>query len=183
MLITNTFMESATHQLSATHLHTTTPHTTTTSDNERIRSIIDGFNIISMEMKDSNNPSNILWKSTNEFINLHNQSCNDTIDIKLPCSILSYKSINRCMTFSSVQLIHKFHIIQHIELYNQLIEQWNFTFGFVIPNSTNTWDNCIEASDSGVVNAQQLSGNLVINTFFYDDQQLVSNFKIRVFYV
>lgn len=148
-------------------------------EQENIHCIIDGFKIVSMDMRDSSSKNKVLWQSTTEFNNLAQA---DTIDIRLPKQVLKCKAVSRTMTFSSVHSMQNFHIEQQILLHDQLIEQWQFTFGFVIPNSTNSWENVIEAADS-VATAEQLSGNLIIDTYFYDGAQLVSNFKIRVFYV
>ncbi|XP_078266219.1 retinal rod rhodopsin-sensitive cGMP 3',5'-cyclic phosphodiesterase subunit delta isoform X2 [Rhinoraja longicauda] len=63
-------------------------------------------------------------------------------------------------------------------------EEWFFEFGFVIPNSTNTWQSLIEAApESQMMPANVLTGNVVIETKFYDDDLLVSTSKVRLFYV
>uniref|UniRef100_A0A3B3SN63 Phosphodiesterase 6D, cGMP-specific, rod, delta n=1 Tax=Paramormyrops kingsleyae TaxID=1676925 RepID=A0A3B3SN63_9TELE len=62
--------------------------------------------------------------------------------------------------------------------------EWFFEFGFVIPNSTNTWQSLIEAApESQMMPANVLTGNVVIETKFYDDELLVSTSRVRLFYV
>lgn len=53
-----------------------------------------------------------------------------------------------------------------------------------MPHSTNSWENTIEANQSGgMIPAETLSGNLTIETLFYNQDNLVSVTKLRVFYV
>lgn len=88
------------------------------------------------------------------------------------------------------------------------MEEWFFEFGFVIPNSTNTWQSVIEsAPESQMMPANVLkyifmlhilltysylfllclyfyfSGNVVIETKFFDGDLLITVSKVRVFYV
>ena len=75
-----------------------------------------------------------------------------------------------------------------------------FEFGFVIPGSTNTWQSLIEAApqsqmmpanvlrykvsfSSFVYIVTSCSGNVVIETLFYDGDLLVSTSQVKVFYV
>ena len=63
------------------------------------------------------------------------------------------------------------------------MEEWHFQFGFVIPNSTNTWQQTIEAAEeSQMLPAQALDGNVLIETGFYDDDLCVCKMVLRVFY-
>ena len=63
------------------------------------------------------------------------------------------------------------------------MEEWNFQFGFVIPNSTNTWQQTIEAADeASMLPAAALNGNVIIETSFYDGDMLVCKMVLRVFY-
>ena len=54
----------------------------------------------------------------------------------------------------------------------------------MIPNSTNTWQSLIEAApESQMMPANVLTGNVVIETMFYDGDLLVSTSKVRLYYV
>ena len=55
-----------------------------------------------------------------------------------------------------VELIDKFRLEQRIFLHGQCIEEWLFDFGFVIPNSTNTWQQVIEADEGNMIPAEVL---------------------------
>ena len=61
-----------------------------------------------------------------------------------------------------------------MSLNGQIVEQLDFNFGFVIPNSTNSWDQTIEADIGNVMTAEVLSGNLVVDTFFMSGEQILA---------
>jgi retinal rod rhodopsin-sensitive cGMP 3',5'-cyclic phosphodiesterase subunit delta len=62
--------------------------------------------------------------------------------------------------------------------------EWVFEFGFVIPGSTNTWQSLIEAApESQMIPASLLSGNVVIETTFYDNDLEVSRSKVKIYYI
>ena len=61
-----------------------------------------------------------------------------------------------------------------MSLNGQIVEQLDFNFGFVIPNSTNSWDQTIEADIGNVMTAEVLSGNLVVDTFFMSEEQILA---------
>lgn len=103
---------------------------------------------------------------------------------------------------SSVEPMEKFRLEQRVLYRGRLLEEWNFEFGFVIPKSTNTWQSLIEAAKESqvcsscinwkleikhlilqIMPARALSGNVVIETKFYDDKLEVSTSKVRIFYV
>ena len=80
--------------------------------------------------------------------------------------------------------MEKFRIEQRVLFKGKIMEEWHFEFGFVIPNSTNTWQSLIEAApESQMMPAKVLSGNVVIETKFYDDALSVSTSKVRLYYV
>lgn len=65
-----------------------------------------------------------------------------------------------------------------------LFLEWFFEFGFVIPGSTNTWQSVIEAApESQMMPANVLTGNVIIETHFFDGDLLVSKSKVKIFYV
>ena len=61
-----------------------------------------------------------------------------------------------------------------MSLQGHIVEQLDFNFGFVIPNSTNSWDQTIEADMGNVMPAEVLSGNLVVDTFFLSGEQILA---------
>jgi retinal rod rhodopsin-sensitive cGMP 3',5'-cyclic phosphodiesterase subunit delta len=91
------------------------------------------------------------------------------------------------MTFSSVSPLSSLRLTQSISLHSQLIERWQFTFGFVIPGSTNSWQCTIEKAKADGDQQQQLtpellSGNVLIETTFWDGEDCLGKQKLRIYY-
>ncbi len=65
-----------------------------------------------------------------------------------------------------------------------MTEEWSFDFGFVIPYSTNTWQQVIQsAGKDNMMNPDLLSGNVTIDTMFFDEDQLIYQNKVRIYYI
>ena len=82
---------------------------------------------------------------------------------------------------STLKCVLKSNII--LTFRGKLIEEWPFYFGFVMPSTTNTWENIIEADSANIMPASVLSGNIVIETIFFNGSNIVSKSKVRVYYV
>ena len=65
---------------------------------------------------------------------------------------------------------------------DEQIEELGFEFGFVIPKSTNSWEQIIEAEVGLVFPAELLSGNLNVVTKFLSKGTEFARTKYRVFY-
>ncbi|KAG8520934.1 Retinal rod rhodopsin-sensitive cGMP 3',5'-cyclic phosphodiesterase subunit delta [Galemys pyrenaicus] len=132
-------------------------------------------------------------------------------EARVPKKILKCKAVSRELNFSSAEQMEKFRLEQKVYFKGQCLEEWFFEFGFVIPNSTNTWQSLIEAApESQMMPASVLtprrrppwessraagslthfllplltcSGNVIIETKFFDDDLLVSTSRVRLFYV
>ncbi|XP_078115698.1 retinal rod rhodopsin-sensitive cGMP 3',5'-cyclic phosphodiesterase subunit delta isoform X1 [Sander vitreus] len=105
-------------------------------------------------------------------------------EARVPKKILKCKAVSRELNFSSSEKLEKFRLEQKVFFKGQCLEEWFFEFGFVIPNSTNTWQSLIEAApESQMMPANVLTGNVIIETKFYDDDLHVSTSRVRLFYV
>ena len=72
----------------------------------------------------------------------------------------------------------------HSQPLHSLLAEWKFDFGFVIPGSTNTWQSTIEAAGDGkMIPADILTGNVTIETSFYDGDLFVSKMVMRLHYI
>jgi retinal rod rhodopsin-sensitive cGMP 3',5'-cyclic phosphodiesterase subunit delta len=61
--------------------------------------------------------------------------------------------------------------------------EWFFDFGFVIPNSTNSWQQTIEAAGEGSMkSADELSGEVTFETSFFDGKTFLGRASVRIFY-
>jgi len=67
-------------------------------------------------------------------------------------------------------------------LNGRAFEEWRFAFGFVVPGSTNTWQQVIEAADD-MLDVDTLSGNVLVQSNFLDGDTLVATCSVRIFYV
>ncbi|XP_072560441.1 retinal rod rhodopsin-sensitive cGMP 3',5'-cyclic phosphodiesterase subunit delta isoform X1 [Paramormyrops kingsleyae] len=131
-----------------------------------------------MNLRDADS-GKVLWQGT-EDLSLPGVEH----EARVPKKILKCKAVSRELNFSSLEQMEKFRLEQKVYFKGQCIEEWFFEFGFVIPNSTNTWQSLIEAApESQMMPANVLTGNIVIETKFYDNDLLVSTSKVRLFYV
>jgi len=144
--------------------------------NEQARRIVDGFRINFMNMRDART-GRILWES-----GAWNEAMWDQeLEAHVPSSILKCRAVAREVNFTSVESLTKFRLEQRVIFQGQQIEEWRFDFGFVIPGSTNSWQQVIEAADE-MIPAAILNGNVVIETLFYDGDDFISNSRVRLFY-
>lgn len=61
---------------------------------------------------------------------------------------------------------------------------WSFTFGYVMAGSTNTWQQTIQAAPPNeMMSAKVLSGHVIFETAFYDDDLFLCKNAIRIYYV
>ncbi|XP_026667129.1 retinal rod rhodopsin-sensitive cGMP 3',5'-cyclic phosphodiesterase subunit delta isoform X3 [Ceratina calcarata] len=105
-------------------------------------------------------------------------------EARVPKKILKCRAVSREINFSSAEPMERFRLEQKVLFKGRCLEEWFFRFGFVIPNSTNTWQSMIYAApESQMMPANILNGNVVIETKFFDDDLLVSTSKVRLFYV
>jgi len=104
-------------------------------------------------------------------------------DAHIPARILKCKAVSRELNFSSRELLESLKLVQRVLLEGKCMEEWFFDFGFVIPNSTNTWQQTIEAAPSSqMLPASLLNGNVVIETSFLEGDLLVCTARTRIWY-
>jgi retinal rod rhodopsin-sensitive cGMP 3',5'-cyclic phosphodiesterase subunit delta len=96
--------------------------------------------------------------------------------------MLKSKQLARMIVFSSKEPVEKMSLIQKMYLHGQLVETLLFEFGFVIPNSTNSWEQTIVADEGNVMPAEILSGNLTCETLFYSHGVPIHKSSYRIFY-
>ena len=79
--------------------------------------------------------------------------------------------------------MNNFKMTQRVLVFGKCTEEWTFKFGFVIPGSTNTWEQTIIAAPrERMLPASLLSGNLVVETTFTDGSLLVAKTLVRIYY-
>ncbi|XP_071839857.1 retinal rod rhodopsin-sensitive cGMP 3',5'-cyclic phosphodiesterase subunit delta-like [Apostichopus japonicus] len=140
--------------------------------------ILKGFKLNWMNLRDAET-GRILWQATEDLSVPGKEH-----EARVPKRLLKCKSVSREINFSSLEQMNQFRLEQKVLLKGRCLEEWYFDFGFVIPNSTNTWQSLIEAAPEGqMMPASLLSGHVVVETKFFDDNLLVSTSRVRLFYV
>ncbi|XP_011726429.1 retinal rod rhodopsin-sensitive cGMP 3',5'-cyclic phosphodiesterase subunit delta isoform X1 [Macaca nemestrina] len=124
---------------------------------ERAREILRGFKLNWMNLRDAET-GKILWQGTEDL-----SVPGVEHEARVPKKILKCKAVSRELNFSSTEQMEKFRLEQKIYFKGQCLEEWFFEFGFVIPNSTNTWQSLIEAApESQMMPASVLTGVMKI---------------------
>ena len=146
------------------------------SDDETFEKIKSGFKINLIQMKDGDS-GKMMWDCKDWDFSSPNQI------VKISKELLKCKIIKRNVNFSSVEKIEDLELIQNFYLMGELLESSRFKFGFVIPNSTNDWEQIIEAKEDGVLPAEVLSGKLKVETLFLCEGKIIIKNKILIYYV
>uniref|UniRef100_A0A6U2EDQ6 GMP phosphodiesterase delta subunit domain-containing protein n=1 Tax=Hemiselmis andersenii TaxID=464988 RepID=A0A6U2EDQ6_HEMAN len=140
-------------------------------------SIIAGFKLNYMNMRDAA-AGTILWESPADWSHKFFET---ELEAHVPKSILSCREVSREVNFSSVEKMDDFKLLQKVFFQGKCLEEWFFKFGFVMPQSTNQWQSTIEAA-SEMLPAEILSGNITIETNFFDGRRLLAKSLVRVYY-
>ncbi|KAJ2950775.1 hypothetical protein O0L34_g9040 [Tuta absoluta] len=145
---------------------------------DRVDKILQGFQVNWMNLRDADT-GKILWQHNEDM------SCPDVEhEARVPKRILKCRVVSREMNFSSIESMEKFRLEQKVLFKGRCLEEWFFEFGYVIPNSTNTWQSVIEsAPESQMMPANVLNGNVVIETKFFDGDLLITTSRVRLFYI
>ncbi len=146
------------------------------ADDEMARKIMEGFTINWMSMKDATT-GKVHWRSDTWDNNVLEKT-----EI-LPKELLKCRTVSREINFTSKEEVKDFQLVQRVWLGDQAIEEWRFKFGFVIPNSTNTWEQTIEAAaPEEMLPVEIINGNVVIETLFLAKGKIIYRSKIRIHY-
>lgn len=145
------------------------------SNEEIFNKIKQGFKINSMKMKDGNGGT-CMWECKDWDLNIESREEN------LPKEILECLEVIREIKFSSKEPIENLELLQNFYLKDELIESSRFYFGFVIPNSTNNWEQIIEAKEE-MIPYYILSGNLRVETMFLSNGEIICRNNVIIYYV
>lgn len=144
-----------------------------------------GFRINSMQMRDGNTGKHMWTTSSSAWSGGYKDIFKSgEIEERIPKDILRCRSVSREVVFSSREKIKDFRIEQKVLFRGTCMEEWYFHFGFVIPGSTNSWEQTVKAApEDKMMAADVLSGNMVIETSFYDASLCLGVNRVRIFYV
>ena len=112
------------------------------------------------------------------------------VEVHVPRKILESEQVSRTIVFRANAMFKSLELIQKVisfssqmYLHDTLIEVHKFKFGFVIPNTENSWENIIIARPKAeMIPAEVLSGNLIVESEFFNNEKNVYKFKAQVFY-
>ena len=144
-------------------------------EDDNFNKIKEGFTVNYMQMRDGTE-GRVMWEVKSWDLKKSNHTENITKDL-LKCKI-----ITRNINFSS-EAIEDLELVQNFYLMGELIESSKFKFGFVIPGSTNDWEQIIMAKEDGVLPAEILSGKLKVETYFSVKGKTLYKNKILIYYV
>lgn len=145
-------------------------------DLSKLDKIKEGFKINFMKMKDGSN-GKVMWETSNfDLSNNHHEE-------NLPKELLQCSEVVREINFSSKEKIMDLELVQQFYLVGELIETSRFFFGFVIPNSTNSWEQIVEAKPpEEILPWNLLSGNLIVEVMFLTMGELIIRNSITINY-
>ena len=145
-------------------------------NDETFEKIKKGFKVNHIQMKNGEN-GEVMWevKSWDLTKKTHKES--------ITKELLKCKKIIRNVNFSSEEKIDELELVQNFYLMGELFESSRFKFGFVIPGSTNDWEQIIIAKEDGVLPAEVLSGKLQVETLFLIQGKILYKNKILIYYV
>ncbi|XP_060856160.1 retinal rod rhodopsin-sensitive cGMP 3',5'-cyclic phosphodiesterase subunit delta-like [Metopolophium dirhodum] len=101
----------------------------------------------------------------------------------MPRKVLDCRAMTRTISFSSEHRINHLKLKHKEFLQGCCIEEWDSEFGTVLAETAETWETIFmprEGSTSSSANV--LSGNLLIETNFYDGDKLITTSNILIFY-
>lgn len=145
---------------------------------KRAEEILKGFQVNWICLRDADG-GKVFWQGADDL-----SIANVEHEARVPKKILKCRAVSREFNFSSKEPMEKFRLEQKVLFKGRCLEEWFFEFGFVMPQSTNTWQSVMEAApESQMMPASVLNGNVVIETKFFDDDLLISTSRVRLFYV
>lgn len=139
--------------------------------------ILSGFQINWITLRDVDT-GEILWFSNEDY-----SSSESIFEVRLPKKILNCSGVLREMHFSSVESWEKLKISQIITYKGFPLEELFFEYGVITRNSNNTWQSVIKATpEAKLMSWNTLSGNVIVETQFYNNETLITTSKSRIFY-
>ena len=145
-------------------------------DDEIFEKIKKGFRVNHMQMKNGEN-GEVMWEVKSWDLTKEQHTENITKEL------LKCKRIIRNVNFSSDEKIDELELVQNFYLMGELFESSRFKFGFVIPGSTNDWEQIMIAKEDGVLPAEVLSGKLQVETLFLIQGKVLYKNRILIYYV
>lgn len=169
--------------------------------------VVKGFRIVYMNIKDENT-GELLWEAENmsaplqavharrgssqtiqklsrgrnQVRNMFEDLFETEVAAHVPKKLLDCETVSREIRFYSRHTIESFRLEQRVFYEGSCIESWRFKFGFVMPGSTNTWQQVLHGVEENRFTAEMLSGKVTIETSFFDGDFFLCKTLVRIFY-
>jgi len=133
-----------------------------------------------MNMKDAST-GEVLWEINSWPGDWHVAE----VEARVPARILACPAVSRELTFSSKEKVANLRCEHgmYLDGVDTPIEVWDFSFGFVMPGSRNTWQTTVEAAGGErMLKPSEVSGKLTVRTKFTDGDVVILQSVVRVFY-
>jgi len=109
------------------------------------------------------------------------------IQYTLPADILRIKTIGTTVEFKvGPKEVKNFRMIERHYFKGKLIKSFDFTFGFCIPNSTNTWESIYEfptLTESEIKDIVSSSKEFKSDSFYFADSKLIMHHRAEYEYM
>ncbi|XP_077343794.1 retinal rod rhodopsin-sensitive cGMP 3',5'-cyclic phosphodiesterase subunit delta isoform X1 [Lithobates pipiens] len=140
------------------------------SSNERAKKIMDGFKLNSMILRDGET-GKTMWQGAEDlsFPGVEHEA-------RVPKKILKCKSVSREINFASEEEMENFRLEQKVYFKGQCLEEWSFEFGFVMPNSVNTWQSMIEAAPE----SQMMPANVLTAATWSSFSTFIKHYRLAL---
>lgn len=148
---------------------------------EKYKNVVSGLKILELSIFCGTSNSKLCSISHREFENVFEEE----IQISIPKTLLGYSKVRRCLAFCSRCEIKKLKMVQKVYFKGSVLEKCEFDFGFVIPGSTNNWEQILEIdneAESPVFDEDKLNGDITVETSFYEHEDLLCKTRCRIYY-
>ncbi|KND04675.1 uncharacterized protein SPPG_00390 [Spizellomyces punctatus DAOM BR117] len=109
-----------------------------------------------------------------------------TIAYTFPVDFLSYKTVGTTLVFAVCpEGIQNFRMIERHYFKGKLLKSFDFTFGYCIPNSVNTWEavySLPELTEKQVQEMVDNPGSTLSDSFYFVDDRLIMHNKASYSY-
>ncbi|KAF0768196.1 retinal rod rhodopsin-sensitive cGMP 3',5'-cyclic phosphodiesterase subunit delta-like [Aphis craccivora] len=139
-----------------------------------------GFHINWINLVD-NDTGEVLWHTNDNYAISGNKF--NTITVKIPRKVLDCKALTRTISFTSTHRIDYLKM-RHRELVSlQCVHEWVSEFGTVLPDLNETWETTFTHKEGiSSSSANCLSGDLVMETSFYNGDKFIGSTKILLYF-
>ncbi|KAI9356019.1 retinal rod rhodopsin-sensitive cGMP 3',5'-cyclic phosphodiesterase subunit delta [Zopfochytrium polystomum] len=140
-------------------------------------SIDDEFTVNSITLRSAHTGAT-LWTSPGGWTRSPTSTSTERV-ARLPAAVLAQRAVSAEVCFTAGRggaAMDALRVEQRVAVGGVAVEDWRFDFGFVIPGSTNTMQNVIEAAEGegAMIPVEVLR--------FFDGDRLLSQSFVRIYY-